>query len=132
MTELAVAAAKEAELKEPAAELLARVQTAYVAALRPLAYEQIDMTNEASGAYEHYYKSNIADCPPEAMARAKVSPTARRQPCDRQQRRARHPRTRIILPSPCIAPFQLPAVGCPITRPPLMPLLSPSSNRAQR
>ena len=72
VTERAVAAASHAAAAESAAELLKRVDAAYVEEMRPLAYESISMKNDAETAYEHYYKANITDCPAESIARAKM------------------------------------------------------------
>ena len=71
ITELALAAAKEAEGKESASQLLGVVDAAYKASLCPDAYGEAEMGTPERG-YEHYYKQNIADCPVGSIAPTKL------------------------------------------------------------
>jgi len=71
VSERALALATAASKAEPPADMLKRIDAAYVAALRPLAYTDAEL-EDANGRYSHYYRQNIADNPAEGMSRTKL------------------------------------------------------------
>jgi ubiquitin-protein ligase len=66
----AFAHVEAAEAAEPTPALLKRLEASYVAAQRPLAFDEAEM--EGPSSYEHYYKQNIADSPAAGIPRAKM------------------------------------------------------------